>query len=151
MSSTIIAVLGTLAGAVVAGLMQQLTTARAERAAQAERRRQALVEAVPGLLAALVEYRGHQYMRLRSLQEHVPETPEERKARYASRGAVTHAMDRLYMATRDQALLDAAQAAMDTTFAFEPHDRTDDAVGEQAREAHSAFRLRAAVYVYDHR
>ncbi|MFJ4786168.1 hypothetical protein [Streptomyces sp. NPDC088794] len=42
MIATLIAVFGTLAGTVVAGFMQNLTTARTTREAAAERRREAL-------------------------------------------------------------------------------------------------------------
>ncbi|MFJ3419086.1 hypothetical protein ACIPN8_22365 [Streptomyces sp. NPDC086082] len=64
MIATLVAVLGTLAGTIVAGLMQHLTTTRTTRAATAEQRRRALADAIPALLAALVRHREQQYLKI---------------------------------------------------------------------------------------
>ncbi|MFW6695258.1 pRL2-23 [Streptomyces sp. MAR4 CNX-425] len=149
MTTTLIAVLGTLAGAVVAGLMQHLTTARAARNATAERRRQALAEAVPALLAAIVTHREHQWLKVAARRELQPDTAEARQARYAARSAVTSAMDTLYMATTDRELLAMAQAAVDAAMAIGdvPDDERDEA-GLRARQAHTALRETAAKALY---
>ncbi|MER7968530.1 hypothetical protein ABTX35_05885 [Streptomyces sp. NPDC096080] len=145
MFATLIAVLGTLAGTVVAGLMQHVTTARTARAATAERRREALAAAVPALLAAIVRHREQQYLKVESRKDNQPDTPEARQARYAARSAVTSAMDSLHMVTTDAVLLTVAQDAVNTAMAIGdvPADEVP-AAGLRARVAHTALRLEAA-------
>ncbi|MFD7224754.1 pRL2-23 [Streptomyces sp. NPDC059892] len=149
MIATLIAVLGTLAGALVAGLMQHLTTSRTARAALVERRRQALVDAVPALLAALVGHREKQYLKVVARRDGLPDTVEARQARYAARSAVTSAMDSLHMATQDRELLDRAQAAVDAAMAIgDVPDADLDAAGLRARQAHTALRAASAAHLY---
>ncbi|MEU2441290.1 hypothetical protein ABZ595_34660 [Streptomyces rubradiris] len=141
MVATLIAVLGTLAGAVVAGFMQHLTTTRTARAAAAERRRQALAAAVPALLAALVRHREQQYLKIVARREGREDTPQDRQSRYAARSAVTSAMDTLHMVTRDGALLALAQEAVDAAMAIGDVPAQElDAAGLRARRAHTALR-----------
>ncbi|MDT0434091.1 MULTISPECIES: hypothetical protein [Streptomyces] len=145
MFATLIAVLGTLAGTVVAGLMQYVSTSRTARAAAAERRREALAAAVPALLAAIVRHREQQYLKIESRAEGRCDTPESRQARYAARSVVTSAMDTLHMVTADAALLTVAQDAVNTAMAIGdvPADEVA-AAGRRARVAHTALRLEAA-------
>ncbi|MFJ3193759.1 hypothetical protein ACIQKE_36380 [Streptomyces griseoviridis] len=145
MFATLIAVLGTLAGALVAGLMQHVTTSRTARAAAAERRREALAAAVPALLAAIVRHREQQYLKIENRAEGRADTPEARQARYAARSAVTSAMDTLHMVTTNAALLTVAQDAVNTAMAIGdvPADEVA-AAGRRARVAHTALRLEAA-------
>ncbi|CDR08545.1 hypothetical protein [Streptomyces iranensis] len=152
MITTLIAVLGTLAGAVVAGFMQHLTATRTARSAAAERRRQALAEAIPALLAGLARHREQQYLKIVARREGQPDTAEARQTRYAARTAVTSAMDSLFMATQDRALLAVAQEAVDAAMALGDVPEAElDAAGLQARKAHTALRESAASFVYDYR
>ncbi|MGJ5898459.1 protein kilB [Streptomyces niveiscabiei] len=149
MFATLIAVFGTLAGTVVAGLMQHLTAARTARAALAERRREALAGAVPALLAALVGHREQQYLKIAARREGREDTPEARSARYAARSAVTSAMDTLHMVTRDAELLTLAQDAVNAAMAVGDAPEGElDAAGLRARKAHTALREAGARYVY---
>ncbi|WP_369377564.1 hypothetical protein [Streptomyces sp. cg36] len=141
--------LGTLAGAVVAGLMQHVTTARTAREVAAERRREALATSIPALLAAIVRHREQQYMKIEARRENREDTPEARQSRYAARSAVTSAMDTLHMVTRNTELLAVAQEAVDAAMAIGdvPADELD-AAGLRARKAHTALRLAGARHVY---
>jgi hypothetical protein len=145
MVATLIAVLGTLAGALVAGFMQHLTTTRTAREALAERRRAALAEAVPALLAAVVRHREQQYLKIEARKGGLPDSEDARRARYAARSAVTIAMDRLHMVTDDPELLAVAQEAVDAAMAVgDVPDAEVPAAGLRARKAHTALRLAGA-------
>ncbi|WP_409236720.1 hypothetical protein [Streptomyces sp. PA5.6] len=149
MIGTLIAVLGTLAGTVVAGFMQHLTTARTAQKATAEQRRQALASAIPALLAALARHREQQYLKLVARREAQADTAEARQARYAARTAVTSAMDTLHMATRDSELLTTAQEAVDAAMALGDATGSElDAAGLRARKAHTALRTVGAHRIY---
>lgn len=148
MSESIVAVAGTLLG----GLLQYAITAFGDRRATAERRRQALVDAVPTLLGALTDHRRHQYLKIVARREGSPDTVEAREQRYAARSAATKAMAALQMATQDRTLLDLARRAVDASFAL--GDAPDDnvqAAGDTARTAHDAFQEAAARLVYEQR
>ncbi|WP_405659119.1 hypothetical protein [Streptomyces sp. RK9] len=149
MTATLIAVLGTLAGAVVAGFMQHLSTTRTTRTATAEQRRRTLADAVPALLAALVRHREQQYLKIVARREGVADTAETRQARYAARSAVTSAMDTLFMTTQVGGLLAVAQEAVDAAMAVGdvPADELD-AAGLRARQAHTALRVAGAQHIY---
>ncbi|MDT0307202.1 hypothetical protein RM780_09530 [Streptomyces sp. DSM 44917] len=146
---SLIAVLATLAGAVTAGLMQHLSTASAARRQRAEQQQRALAEAIPALLAAVVEHREHQYLKVAARRDGWSDTPESRAARYAARSRMTQAMDRLYMATDDAELLSTAQAAVDAATAVgdAPQDQFD-AAGVRARETHTTLRTAAARHLH---
>lgn len=149
MIATLLGALGMLAGTVVGGLMQHLTATRTTRTAAAERRRQALEEAVPALLAALVGHREQQYLKIWMRRAEQPATIEDRRARYAARSAVTSAMDTLHMVTQDRDLLATAQEAVDAAMAVgdAPADELD-AAGLRARQAHTALREAGARHLY---
>lgn len=149
MITTLVAVLGTLAGAVVAGLMQHLTATRNARTAAAERRRQALADAVPALLAAIVTHREHQWLKVAARRDGQPDTTEARQARYTARSAVTSAMDALHMATDNRDLLATAQDAVNAAMAIgDVPDDERDAAGLRARQAHTALREAGAKALY---
>ncbi|MFJ1644937.1 protein kilB [Streptomyces sp. NPDC088258] len=149
MTTTLIAVLGTLAGTIVAGLMQHLTTSRTARAAADERRRQALAQAIPALLAAVVQHREQQYLKVMARREGAGDTAEARRLRYAARSAVTSAMDTLHMATQDAVLLRVAQEAVDAAMAIGDVPAAElDAAGVRAREAHTALRTTGSAHLY---
>jgi alcohol dehydrogenase YqhD (iron-dependent ADH family) len=141
-------VLGTLGGALVAGLLQHLTTTRSEHAARAERHRQTLAAAVPALLAALVRHREQQYLKIVARRTGATETEEDRRARYAARSAVTSAMDDLHMATRDDVLLSLAQEAVDAAIALGDAEVDRESAGTRARVTHTALRLAGAARVH---
>ncbi|MFC8175565.1 hypothetical protein [Streptomyces sp. NPDC057325] len=63
MLATVIAVLGTLLGAVVAGLIQHRTTRAARDAERVDRRRDQALEAVTALASALANHRRAQFVR----------------------------------------------------------------------------------------
>ncbi|GAA2219394.1 hypothetical protein GCM10010400_76450 [Streptomyces aculeolatus] len=138
MGTTIIAVVGALAGAFGTTALQYVTTTR-------QQRRQALADAVKALLAAIVGHREHQWLKIAARRDGLRDVEGAREKRYAARSSVTSAMDAVYMATRDSALLAAAQEAIDAAFALgdAPEDEID-AAGERARKAHTALRLAAA-------
>ncbi|MGW7521219.1 hypothetical protein ACWGJ2_37150 [Streptomyces sp. NPDC054796] len=145
MWASIIAVVGTLAGAVVAGVMQHVTTARTVREAAVERQREALAAAIPALLAAIVRHREQQYLKIENRREGRPDTPEARQARYAARSAVTSAHDTLHMVTRDAGLLATAQEAVDAAMAIGDVPAGElEVAGVRARQAHTALRLAGA-------
>ncbi|WP_121833694.1 protein kilB [Streptomyces sp. S1] len=87
MLSAVIAVAGTLLGAVVAGLIQHRTT----RAAQDETRRTAIVNAVSSLTAALADHRRAMWVRedLRLTGGSSEAYRAARAASHATRSAVT--------------------------------------------------------------
>ncbi|WP_328681713.1 hypothetical protein [Streptomyces sp. NBC_00343] len=149
MIATLVAVLGTLAGTIVAGLMQHLTTTRTTRAATAEQRRRALADAIPALLAALVRHREQQYLKIVARRDGLTDTPDTRQARYAARSAVTSAMDTLHMTTTDPVLLTLAQEAVNAAMALGDAPEAElDAAGLRARVAHTALRTAGAEHVY---
>jgi hypothetical protein len=87
MLSTVIAVIGTLLGAVVAGLIQQRTT----RSTQTEARRTAAVTAVSNLAAALADHRRAMWVRedLRLSGASSEAYEAARAASHVTRSAVT--------------------------------------------------------------
>lgn len=148
MFTTLVAVLGTLAGTVVTGLMQHLTTSRTAQRAAAEQHRAALATAVPALLAALVRHREQQYLKIVARRNAAADTAATRQARYAARSAVTSAMDTLHMTTQDTALLAVAQEAVNAAMALgDAPDAEVDAAGLRARMAHTALRIAGALHV----
>ncbi|MEU2873483.1 hypothetical protein ABZ769_30500 [Streptomyces olivoreticuli] len=149
MGTTIVAVLGTLAGALVAGFMQHVTAARTARAEQVERRRQVLAESVHALLRALVCHREQQYLKISARNEGLADTEEARRARYAARSAVTDAMDSLHMATADASLLAVAQDAIDAAMAVGDVPAAErEVAGLRARVAHTALREAGAALIH---
>ncbi|WP_282798062.1 hypothetical protein [Streptomyces sp. CC224B] len=148
MAATLIAVLGTLAGAVTAGLLQHLTATRAARRVDAERRRAEFVAAVRAVLKAYVYLRGEQYHKIDARREGRGDTEESRRLRYDRRSDLTAAIDDLYTATDDQQLLAAVEKARELAVALgdaaPAPGAVDEAavarIGQQARETHTALR-----------
>ncbi|WP_344400627.1 protein kilB [Streptomyces longisporus] len=144
MIAAIIAVLGTLLGAVTAGVLQQFATKSARR----DRDRQALAAAVAGLLGAATDHRSHQYLKHVLRRQGGEETLELRAARYEARSAMTKALTALVIATDDPGLLALAErlVAASNEVGEQPHaDRTAvDEAGNRAREAHAALQRAAA-------
>ncbi|MCQ6245259.1 protein kilB [Streptomyces malaysiensis] len=148
MWSSIIAVVGTLLG----GFAAHLTAAFTARSARVERRRQALVDAFPALLGALVDHRRHQYLKITARREGRADRAEGREARYEARSAVTKAMAAVQMATRDAVLLGLAREAVGAAFALGDAPESElEAAGDRARRTHDALQEAAASFVYDYR
>lgn len=138
MGTTIVAVVGALAGAFGTTALQYVTTTRAQR-------RQALADAVKALLAAVVRHREHQWLKIAARRDGLRDAEGARERRYAARSSVTSAMDALHMATRDGGLLATAQEAVDAAMALgDASESTLDAAGLRARKAHTALREVAA-------
>ncbi|WP_030244749.1 hypothetical protein [Streptomyces sp. NRRL S-350] len=143
---SIIAVLGTLAGALTAGLLQQRSarTARAEERADSHRQDQ--LDAVTGFAAALDAHRSAMFHRER-LALAGADTERQLEAQTTShdtRAAVTAPHIRLQVLVPE--LAGPAQQAADATYALRKAvDRTDlDARRHAAREASVALIAAAA-------
>ncbi|MGW6455497.1 hypothetical protein ACWF94_06135 [Streptomyces sp. NPDC055078] len=106
MWSTLIAVLGTLAGVALASGTQLLT----DRRARDRQHHQEVLAAAGDLLHAVVSYREVYWLRVDSIRAGEPD-PTDRATVYGARSAVTRARDRLALATADPALTAAAEAA----------------------------------------
>ncbi|MDT0270038.1 hypothetical protein RM844_27535 [Streptomyces sp. DSM 44915] len=145
MIATLLAVLGTLAGATVTGLLQHFNSSRADRRQRESQRRAALLEALVELQGAIVGHREQQYLKISDRRAGVPDTREAREARYAARTRLTGALDRLHLLTDDPELLAAAQEARNAAVALgdAPLSQTDQ-VGQRARETHTHLRQVAA-------
>ncbi|WP_069874455.1 hypothetical protein [Streptomyces malaysiensis] len=144
MGTTIVAVIGTLLGAVVAGGMQHLVSMSARR----DRDRQARMEAVVLLLGHATDHRRMQYLKHVARREEQTDTYETRKARYEARSAMTKALTavRLSGVNEDLVALSAALVTASTALADAPSlDRAAvDAAGDDARLAHAALEAAAA-------
>ncbi|WP_326729175.1 hypothetical protein [Streptomyces phaeochromogenes] len=147
MTTAIVAVIGTLLGAVTAGVMQHLTTVAARR----DRDRQALAAAVAALLGAATDHRRHQYLKHVMRRQSHEETMEIRAARYEARSEMTKALTSLTLVTDDASLLGLADTLVQrsTDMGEPPHDDYDavNAAGDRAREAHAAFQAAAAEHL----
>lgn len=144
MGSAIVAVIGTLLGAVAAGGMQHLMGVSARR----DRNRQARAAAVAGLLAAATDHRREQYLKHVARRNGEADTRETRAARYEARSAMTKALTavRLSGVTDDLADLASDLVAASTALGDIPsEDRAAvDAAGDTARRAHAALEAAAA-------
>ncbi|MER7057182.1 hypothetical protein [Streptomyces sp. NPDC000351] len=132
--ASVVAVAGTLLGALTTGLLQRWISARAEREAGLQRLREAAIM----LADALTDYRGRLYWEtsLGSAAETTPEQEREaRKESWTSRSQVNYAMNRLRLSTRDDSLLELATAARDATFGVQ----TQTCTPHEAREQQHAF------------
>ncbi|MEU3524802.1 hypothetical protein AB0E62_13170 [Streptomyces sp. NPDC038707] len=159
MWSTIVAVLGTLAGAALAGYVQRAGDRRAREHAH----RQEVARAVAELLEAIVRHREVHWLVVESRRTGAPGTEEERTARATTRSAATVARDRVgLLVDSDPALLDAAEtawrAAVDlhdivlgpaTGGRFAPEvEAALEAARDRCRHAHTALRVAGSAYVH---
>ncbi|MEV5594046.1 hypothetical protein [Streptomyces sp. NPDC052496] len=149
--TSIIAVLGTLGGALVAGVLQSHSTARSEQAALRERLRREQQDAALALIRALKAHRRTLYTRwkLRTLDASTEQQEAARFESWNTRSEVTDAQDALRLVTDDTGLLHRADAAVGTSFALSEVDDTTtqadmDTRGDDARAAHAAFVAAAA-------
>ncbi|MBM7167389.1 hypothetical protein JQK87_02920 [Streptomyces sp. G44] len=150
MWSTLIAVVGTLAGAALASLTAHWT----DRRARAAEHRQQVLDATAQLLAAALAYRERFWLQIADLRDGAPPSREGRADLYRARSAVTAAFDRLALTTTDPELttiaLEAAWSAIDLSdipLGGVRDGRFDavveaalDAGRERSRDAHTALR-----------
>ncbi|ARQ69462.1 hypothetical protein [Streptomyces marincola] len=132
--TSVVAVAGTLLGALTTGLLQRWAAHRAEQVA----RQQRLRDAAADLANALTDYRERLYWQthLATLPDTAREKKEEAKRdSWAARSRVNHAMNRLRLATTDDRLLALATEARNATFAVQ----TDSVAPEAARERQHAL------------
>lgn len=155
---SIVAVLGTLAGAALAGYTQRATDQRARDTAH----RQEVTHAVADLLEAVVRHREMHWLAVAARRAGDTETNEERSARASTRSAATVARDRLgLLVLTDPALLGAAETAWRTAVElpditlgpvvdgrFPPDVETAlETAREHCRSAHTALRIAGAAYI----
>ncbi|ARQ69734.1 hypothetical protein [Streptomyces marincola] len=140
---TVIAVVGTLAGAVVTGLLQHRATARTERAARREREEREWLAAVTELARAVSAHRAAMWA-LRHAE--LTGAPVERvdvlrDAAHATRGAVTGPVVMLRLVTGSARLRAAADEAVHATYGMRDAVSVADldARRRAALAAHDAF------------
>lgn len=141
MAAAIVAAAAALAGV----LLTQVTGLVESRREKTAWWRERLLEALAELLAAAVDHRRHQYLKIAARREGSSDTRETREARYEARSDVTKAMAAVQIATRDPEILRLAHQAVDTSFALgdAPDDEVDTA-GDTARDAHNQLQEKAA-------
>ncbi|MFF8645817.1 hypothetical protein [Streptomyces sp. NPDC015345] len=156
MWSTLIAVLGTLGGAALAGLTAHWT----DRRARALEHRQRVLDATAQLLAAALAFREQYWLQVADLRDGMPLGREARADLYRARSAVTAAFDRLALTVTDPELtaiaVEAAWSAIDlgdiTLGDVRDGRFTDDveaaldAGRERSRDAHTALRSAAQAW-----
>ncbi|GLF98571.1 hypothetical protein [Streptomyces yaizuensis] len=143
METAVIAVIGTLLGAVVTHLFQSRTTERTAELARNEQLRQERIAAYTAFAGALVDYRRGQSDRWhRALEE--PGGPVAETARiesYHLRSGAHQALIRVQLVCEDRAALELAAAAFELTNCL--HEAVDEADrahrAGQARETLSEF------------
>ncbi|MGA5220977.1 protein kilB [Streptomyces cinereoruber] len=115
MWASLIAVLGTLAGAIVAGVMQQRMTRTALREARADERRRDAVQAITDLTVAIAAHRKAMWLR-EDLRLRGQDWTEARTASHATRDAVTAPQTAVRILTPELAA--AADDAVRATYAL---------------------------------
>lgn len=158
MWSTIVAVLGTLAGAALAGYAQR----SGDRQAREHADRQKVKDAVADLLEAVVHHREVHWLFVESRRAGEAETAEERAARATTRSAATVARDRVgLLADSEPALLGVIETAWRTAVElpnivlgpvtngrFAPEVETAlEVAREECRAAHTALRIAGSAYM----
>ncbi|WP_328335738.1 MULTISPECIES: hypothetical protein [unclassified Streptomyces] len=136
MFATIIAVVGTLLGAVVAGAFQQKNANRTQRAAADEQLRRERLEAVTALAAAGFDHRRAMWMRAEAqLAGAAPDRLEElRGASHITRSAITRPLVAVQVLIPDPAVRTTARDMVVGAFGMRDH-------------AHSAEALAASPFV----
>ncbi|MEU2265231.1 pRL2-23 [Streptomyces olindensis] len=153
MWTTVVAVLGTLLGAVVAGVIQHRTA----RAGRAQDRAEALwrdrLDAITALAACATEHRRVLYAQqdaqlhaLRTDPDHLAALKEER---YATRSATTAQLVRLHLLIVDPAVRQAAADLVTATYNLRDLADADDIEAHRlaAVAAHDTFVDTAADYL----
>lgn len=145
----VVAVLGTLAGALVTGLLQHRAAARSRRAARAEQERSARLAAVTELARTVSAHRAAMWaLKDAELSGAARERIEAlRDASHATRGEVTAPAVMLRLLITAPAVRQAADVAVKTTYGMrDAADCADLEVRRKAAlDAHDAFVDAAAV------
>ncbi|MEU9204088.1 hypothetical protein [Streptomyces sp. NPDC048332] len=151
MTATVLAVLGTLLGAIVTGTFQHMAAGRAERAAATAQVRRDRLDAVTTLAAAGSDHRRALWMRGEALLRGADEAErEELRARsHATRSAITRPLVALRLLVPEPAVHISAQAMVVAT--YDMVDAATDREGltaaqDAARAAHDRFIDAAAAY-----
>jgi hypothetical protein len=140
----VIAVLGTLGGALISGLLQHKNAIRSENAAKSERLRQERLEACIEFGQSIGEYRGSQNGRGHVIERFGRDTEESkeadtevRRARVAARAALL----RVQLLMEDVELQRLAREAMSVTIGMDESEDRDDRRkrAQRSRDAVDAF------------
>ncbi|MEU6664275.1 protein kilB [Streptomyces sp. NPDC046821] len=129
MIGTIIAILGTLAGAALSALLQGRQARTALTGAEAVARRQAAVDAVADLVAAVAAHRAAMWHR-ESLRLEGEDWSEARAASQTTRAAISAPAVRV--AVLAPALRTAADAAARASYALRDAETTEDLAAARA-------------------
>lgn len=143
MFGTIVAVLGTLAGVLLTGVVQDRAHGRAVRAERAAELRRDQVAAVTALSTAVSNHRRAMYMRgdARLAGEPDARVAELRAESHATRAAVQEPLVQVRLLIADPAVRAACDAMLSATYGMRQADGTTDAA--LTREGLTASRLRA--------
>ncbi|GGT23972.1 hypothetical protein [Streptomyces purpureus] len=144
MDTALIAVLGTLLGAVVTHFFQARSTERAAALARDEQLRQERISTYSAFAGAVIEYRRSQndrWFRTMDAGRHAPEAEESRFESYRLRTAARQALFRVQLVSDDLRARELADAAFEVTNCMhEARDGEDRARrSEQARQALEEF------------
>ncbi|PJE96067.1 hypothetical protein CUT44_19950 [Streptomyces carminius] len=141
--STLIAVLGTLLGAVVTHLFQRTATKRSQDFTAQQQLRSERMAVYSDFAGAVTEFRRGQHDRWHRKNEDPDSTAcfDARVEAYRLRGVALHALFRVQLIASSQALVDAAQHAYKlTSDAHRASSKTElSTLGEQARQALESF------------
>ncbi|MFH8797699.1 hypothetical protein [Streptomyces sp. NPDC017941] len=152
MFTTIVAVAGTLLGAIVSGWFQHRAAGRSEKVARTEQNRRDQLEAVTALAVAISDHRAAMWARGDArLKGDPPDRLRDLQTRsHATRSAVTRPRVALRLHVTDPATRQAADAMVSTTYAMrEAYTSTDDLTRarEAALQAHDRFVDVAALHL----
>ncbi|ARF61913.1 MULTISPECIES: hypothetical protein [Streptomyces] len=148
--TSVVAVGGTLLGAVVTHLFQRLAAARTERFARSEALRQERTATYSAFASAAEEYRhgqaGRWYRMVRGEDDRVEVFVEARDEAHRLRTVARQALYRVKLLTDDPEVVRAAEQAYERTrdVSTAGDQETHDALYAEAREAIEAFVTRAA-------
>lgn len=140
----LIAILGTLGGAVITGVLQQKNAARAEDAAKSEQRRQERLTAYLEFGQALAQLRSAEMTRWITRAEVGREDPKYGEAKaeeYRARAVARSALMRVQLLTDSEDVLHKAQDALAGAIAIFESDSEDDLAkrAEKSRASVDAF------------
>jgi hypothetical protein len=152
MGATVLAVVGTLLGSIVAGLFQHKSAGRTERVARAEQLRKDQMEAATALAVAVSDHRSAMWVRGDAvLKGDTDDRVRELKVRtHETRSAVTRPLIALKLHIIDLAVQEAAVAMVSATYGMRAaYGSTAELT--QAREsamlAHDTFVDTAAAFL----
>lgn len=150
---SLIAVIGTLSGALATGVLQHRATARKDREERRERRRNEAMDAVAALAEAISNHRRAMWVAMDArLADADPDTAASlRDAAHATRARVTAPAVRLHLLITDPEVRRLADAAVTSTYAIREADTAYDldARRRAALDAHDAFVSSAADHLHN--